>query len=79
MGKIRERNRLLVNISGPVYTAGCIGEGRKEYLSLKLCISEENDVKVKLSLCLTKHHAMKAYWEWRYSSIHSLTFALDGS
>jgi hypothetical protein len=20
------------------------------------------DVKVKLSLCLTKHHAMKAYW-----------------
>jgi len=24
--------------------------------------------KDKVSLCLTKHHAMKAYWEWRYSS-----------
>jgi len=22
-------------------------------------------------LCLTKHHAMKTYWGWRYSSIHS--------
>jgi hypothetical protein len=28
-------------------------------------------VKVKLSVCLTKHQAMKAYWEWRYSSTHS--------
>jgi hypothetical protein len=28
--------------------------------------------KVKLSLCLTKHHAMKTYGrEWRYSSTHS--------
>jgi hypothetical protein len=37
-------------------------------------------VKVKLSLCffLTEHHATKAYWEWRYSSTHSLTSALDG-
>jgi hypothetical protein len=35
-------------------------------------------LKVKLSLCLTKHHAMKEYWEWRYSSMHSLTSALDG-
>jgi hypothetical protein len=35
--------------------------------------------KVKLSLCLTKHHTMKTYWEWRYSSTHSLTSALDGS
>jgi len=26
---------------------------------------------VKLSLCLTKHHSMKAYWEWRYSATHS--------
>jgi hypothetical protein len=34
--------------------------------------------KVKLSLCLTKHHAMKLYWEWRYSCTHSLTSALDG-
>jgi hypothetical protein len=43
-------------------------------------VHEEVKVKVKvnLSLCLTKHHAMKAYWEWRYSSTHSLTSALDG-
>jgi hypothetical protein len=41
--------------------------------------TEKSDkVKVKLSLCLTKHHAMKTYSEWRYSSIHSLTSALDG-
>jgi hypothetical protein len=36
------------------------------------------EVKVKLSLCLTKHHAMEAYWELRYSSTHSLISALDG-
>jgi hypothetical protein len=24
--------------------------------------SEESKVKVKLSMCLTKHHAMKTYW-----------------
>jgi len=36
-------------------------------------------LKVNLSLCLTKHHAMKdVLGEWRYSSIHSLTSALDG-
>jgi hypothetical protein len=30
------------------------------------------------SLCaLPEHHAIKA-WEWRYSSTHSLTSALDG-
>jgi hypothetical protein len=26
------------------------------------CITLEVKVKVKLSLCLTKHHAMKTYW-----------------
>jgi hypothetical protein len=31
-----------------------------------------------MSLCLTKHYTMKTYWEWRYSSTHSLTSALDG-
>jgi hypothetical protein len=31
-----------------------------------------------LSLYLTKHHAIKVYWEWRYSSMHSLTSSLDG-
>jgi len=35
-------------------------------------------VKVKLSLCLTKHHTLKIYWEWSYISMHSLTSALDG-
>jgi hypothetical protein len=35
--------------------------------------------KVVSTLFLTKHHAMKAYWgEWTYSSMHSLTSALDG-
>jgi hypothetical protein len=34
--------------------------------------------KVKLSLCLIKHHAMKAYFEWKYSSTHSWTSALGG-
>jgi hypothetical protein len=27
--------------------------------------------KVKLSLCLTKHYAMKVYGEWMYRSIFS--------
>jgi chloramphenicol O-acetyltransferase len=26
-------------------------------------VSLEGNVKVKLPLCLTKHHAMKTYWE----------------
>jgi hypothetical protein len=34
--------------------------------------------KVKLSWGLIKHNAMKTYWGWRYSFIHSLTSALDG-
>jgi hypothetical protein len=33
--------------------------------------------KVKLSLYLTMHHAMKAYWEWRCSFTRSFTSALD--
>jgi hypothetical protein len=29
---------------------------------------------------LTEHHALKAFWgNWRYSSTHSLTSAVDGS
>jgi hypothetical protein len=36
------------------------------------------EVKVELSLCLTKHHAMKTLGEWRYSSTHTFTSALDG-
>jgi hypothetical protein len=36
--------------------------------------------KVVPVLLLTEHHAMKAFLEeWRYSSTHSLTSALDGS
>jgi hypothetical protein len=35
-------------------------------------MQDEYKVKVKFSLCLTKHHAMKIYWEWRDSSTHSL-------
>jgi hypothetical protein len=29
----------------------------------------KNKVKVN-SLCLTKDHAMKTYWGWRYSAMH---------
>jgi hypothetical protein len=34
--------------------------------------------KVKLSLCLNKHHAMETYGGVKVSSTHSLTSALDG-
>jgi hypothetical protein len=34
-------------------------------------------IKVKLSLCLTKHHAMKTYWGVEVQ-LHALTSALDG-
>jgi hypothetical protein len=34
-------------------------------------IMEAGDHFQELSLFLTEHHAMKAYWEWRYSSTHS--------
>jgi hypothetical protein len=33
---------------------------------------------VKLFLCLTKQHAIKKYWEWRYSTTHYLMSALYG-
>jgi len=36
-------------------------------------------VKVKLSLCLTKHHAMKAYWGSSVCLHAFLTSALDGT
>jgi hypothetical protein len=49
----------------------------REYIQ-KFRIEVKVKVKVKLFLYLTKHHAMRAYWEWRYSSSHSLTSALDG-
>jgi hypothetical protein len=35
-------------------------------------------VKVKLSLCLTKHRAKRRIGQWRYSSTHSFTSALEG-
>jgi len=35
--------------------------------------------KVKMSLCLTKHHAMKTIWVWGWHSAPlSLTLAIDG-
>jgi hypothetical protein len=34
--------------------------------------------KVKLSLCLSKHHVIKTYWEWGYNSKHSMNSVLDG-
>jgi len=35
-------------------------------------------VKVKVSLCLTKHHTMKIYWGWRYSTSHLYPWLLNG-
>jgi hypothetical protein len=35
-------------------------------------------LKVTLSLCLTKHHALEAYWRSGGIAPHSLTSALDG-
>jgi hypothetical protein len=35
-------------------------------------------VKLKLSLCLTNHYTMKAYWGMEVQLTHSLTTALDG-
>jgi hypothetical protein len=32
------------------------------YTAVIPIIQSKGKVKVKLSLCLTKHHAMKAYW-----------------
>jgi len=41
--------------------------------------SVDSYVKSKLSLCLTKHHANEdVLGEWRYSSTHSSTSAIDG-
>jgi hypothetical protein len=39
---------------------------------------EKLNVKVKLFVCLTKHHAMKMYWGSGGISTHSLTSELDG-
>jgi hypothetical protein len=42
----------------PVVLYGCV-----HGLSHRLRVFENKvNIKVKLSLCLTKHHAMKAYW-----------------
>jgi hypothetical protein len=38
-----------------------------------------NVVKVKLSLCLTKHHATKTYWRVKVQLHVFLSSALDGS
>jgi len=35
-------------------------------------------IKIKLSLCLTKHHTMKAYWGVEDGFTHSFTSSLDG-
>jgi hypothetical protein len=40
-----------------------------DYVGKTVIASEK--VKVKLLLFLTKHHAMKTYWGWRYSTKHS--------
>jgi hypothetical protein len=50
-------------------------ESYRNYLTkimvMKLTNRIYTKVKVKLSLCLTKHHAMKTFLEWRYRSTSS--------
>jgi len=39
-------------------------------------VTDQLKVKLKVKfLRLTKHHAIKTYWEWRHRSTHSLTSA----
>jgi hypothetical protein len=57
---------------GIIFQAERASNGRAEILSVRL------DVKVKLSLCLTKHHAMKTYWGVEVYLHTFLTSALDG-
>jgi hypothetical protein len=45
---------------------------------LKISLNLGVKVRKVMSLFLTKHHAMKKLGEWRYSTTHSLTSALDG-
>jgi hypothetical protein len=46
---------------------GCWVFSRARHLSRIFFIC----IKVKFSLCLAKHHAMKTYWGWNYSTTHS--------
>jgi hypothetical protein len=55
-----------------VFMAWCLVKRRDNFTFTSSCL-----VKVK-SLRLAKYHALKAHGRWRYSSIHSLTSALDG-
>jgi hypothetical protein len=57
--------------------------GRNEFTNIgesRVILEEVKEkVKVKVSLCLTKHHAMKTYWGVEvYSSTAFLTSTLDG-
>jgi hypothetical protein len=52
-----------------------------KYIRYGKKVSDESNtrqIKVKLSLCLTKHHNMKAYWGVEVSPTRTLTAALDG-
>jgi hypothetical protein len=60
-----KESRLSANSGGPVHTAGCIGEGRKEYSRLKLSISDESglfliDTGADLSLVKAKKKKKKS-------------------
>jgi hypothetical protein len=55
-------------ILGPVALSHKQGGGAM----LQISYSWKTDVRnLMFSMWLTEHHAMKVYWEWRYSSTHS--------
>jgi hypothetical protein len=56
----------------------CPQDGLDTVPRVTCSVCEQVKVKVKLSLCLTKNHAIKRYWGLRYSATHSLTSALEG-
>jgi hypothetical protein len=41
------------------------------FIAVKTSNLDDFQGKGKVVLCLTKHHAMKTYGEWRYSATHS--------
>jgi hypothetical protein len=66
-----------------VLPGGMFSSSRSDACNCFDCTSSETDfltttVTIKLSLRLTKHCAMKTYWEWRCNSTHYLTSVLDG-
>jgi hypothetical protein len=62
---------------GPRAGLDVVGESNFFSIPFKSHLAYISEEKI-ISLCLTKHNAMKAYWVSGGSSTHSLTSALHG-